>query len=69
MFSKFLPKHETCVKTERGFSSWVNDGQKPLSLFSNTCFLAHKHNLKKNRPLCVVNGLFLGMISRQVMET
>jgi len=63
MFSTCLPDHETYVKNERGFSSWVNDGQKPLSFFSNPSFLAKKHSLKKNCPLCVVNGLFLGMTS------
>ena len=69
MFSTFLPNHETYVKTESGVSSWVNDGQKPLSFLSNSSFLSQKHSLKKNHPLCVVNGLFLGMTSWQMMET
>ncbi len=50
MFSTFLPIHETCVKTEICFSSWVNYGQKPLSILSNSTFLAQKHSLKKTYP-------------------
>jgi len=44
---KISPNHETCVKTERYFSSWAKDGQKPLSLFSNSSFISQKHSLKK----------------------
>ena len=50
MFSTFRPNHEIYVKTERGFSSWVNDGQKPLSHLSNSSFLAQKHHLNKTYP-------------------
>ena len=50
LFSTFLPNHETCEKTKRGFSSWVNEGKIPLSLFSNSSFLAQKHSFKKTYP-------------------
>ena len=47
---KFLQNHDTCVKNKGGFSSWVYGGQKPLSLLSNSYFLAQKHNLNKTYP-------------------
>ena len=50
MFSTFLQNLETCVKTKRGFSSWVNDGQNNLSFFSNSSFLSQKHSLRKTYP-------------------
>ena len=50
MFSTFLPNHETCVKIERFFSSWVKDGQKPLSLLSNSSYIAQKNHLNKTYP-------------------
>ena len=50
MFSKFIQNHETCVKTERGFYSWVNEGQQPLSLFSNSSSISQKHHLSKTYP-------------------
>jgi len=43
----FFQNHRTCVKNEEGFSSWVYDGQKILSLLSNSSFLAQKHHLNK----------------------
>ena len=50
MFWTFLPNHETCVKCEGGFYSWVYVGQKPLSHFPNSFCLAQKHHLSKTYP-------------------
>ena len=50
MFWTFLPIHEIYVKTERGFSYWVNDGKKPLSRLSKSSFIAEKNSLKKTCP-------------------
>ena len=50
MFWTFLPHHETCVKNEGGFSSWIYYGQKTLSIFSNASYLAKKHHFNKTCP-------------------
>jgi hypothetical protein len=35
-----LPDHGTCEKNERGFCSSARYGEKPLSVFKNSCFFS-----------------------------
>lgn len=40
-------KHDTCEKSEGGFSYLEFFGQKPLSFFPNSSFIALKHHLSE----------------------
>ena len=50
VFLKFLQNRDTCVKNEGGFSSLVFFGQKPLSYFPNSSFIAQKKHLRETYP-------------------
>jgi len=49
VFLTFIKNHNTCIKTEGGFSYSTYYGQKPLSLLSNSSLCGQKHSLKKNQ--------------------
>ena len=46
----FLQNHDTCVKIEGAVSSLECFGQKPLSIFINSSFIAQKHHLSETYP-------------------
>ena len=50
VFLIFLSNHDTCVKSEGGFSSLAYYGQNPLSILSNLSFISQKHHLSKTYP-------------------
>ena len=50
VFLIVLKNHNTCVKSEGGFYSFVYTGKNTLSVFSNASFLAQKHHLSETYP-------------------
>ena len=50
VFLTFLQNHDTCVKSEGYFSSLACFGQKCLSVFQNSSFIALKHYLSETYP-------------------
>ena len=50
VFLTFLSNHDTCVKSERGFSSLACCGQKPLSVLQNSSLIAQKQLLSETCP-------------------